>query len=131
MWQENQESRMATSTQKGPTYQNYVIISIFDLNLDFLKVTSDSLPNFFKTCFICNTSHELETNIKAISHQNLGKYISTGKYCLFKGIGLLTYTCTLHESCEVAVHFAANIMKINDVIRMLYSFKHFGDLNPE
>ena len=29
MWQGNQESRMAKSAQKGPAYQNYVIISIF------------------------------------------------------------------------------------------------------
>ena len=61
----------------------------------------------------------------------LDRFKSFGSFIyILKGIGLLTYTCTLYESRKAAVHFASNIMEINDVIRKLYGFKHVGDLSP-
>ena len=44
-----------------------------DLDLDFQKVTADSLPYFFICVFIYNISYASTTNIKGILHKTLGK----------------------------------------------------------
>ena len=63
--------------QKKANFVSFLIKC--DLDLDFPKVTADSMPYFLNLCFLYNISQDFKTNIKAILHQTLGKSTKTGK----------------------------------------------------
>ena len=61
---------------------------------DIMKVTAESLPYVLNNCFIYKISHDLQTNIKALSHQNIAN--------LSQFLAPVTLTLTLRRQFKVS-----------------------------
>ena len=57
------------------------IMSQLVLDFEILKVTADSLPSVLISCIIYKISHDLQTNIKVMTHQIWGYNFLQVKCC--------------------------------------------------